>query len=120
MTATGKKALNIAIVGAGVAGLATAVALRSHGHGTHTVTVFERYAECKPIGGPVGIGPNASCLLIDLGMREEVEKCVPKLHSILNAYRYDDGTRLRSVPAESTKDVFGAPYVCFESTLLPA
>lgn len=101
--------LNIAIVGAGIAGLTAAIALKSHGSSIHHVTVFERYPEPKPIGGPVSIEPNATRLLIGLGLRDEIEKYVPKLRSVLNSYSYKDGTHLASMPADNLHDIFGYP-----------
>lgn len=101
--------LNVAIIGAGIAGLTTAIALKSHCSANHQVTVFEKYPEPKPIGGPLSIEPNATRLLIDLGLRGELEKYVPKLRSVLNSYSYKDGTHLASMPADNLNDIFGYP-----------
>lgn len=46
--------MDIAIVGAGLGGLATAVALRQHGH---RPVLFDKTRELGEVGGPLGISP---------------------------------------------------------------
>ncbi len=61
------RALNIAIIGAGVGGLAAALALRARGM---EVGVYERSAEVKEIGAGLRLTPNALKALRTLGCED--------------------------------------------------
>ncbi len=56
--------LNIAIIGAGVGGLAAAIALRRHGH---RVQVFEQAGKFARVGADINLTPNAVRALDGLG-----------------------------------------------------
>jgi salicylate hydroxylase len=58
-------------VGGGIGGLATAVALRDSGH---EVLVFEQAAQFREIGAGVTLHPNATRLLVKLGLGEALSK----------------------------------------------
>jgi len=60
--------LNIAVVGAGLGGLTTAIALRRQGH---LVQVFESSPLNKEIGAAIGVPPNAMRVLETLGYSEK-------------------------------------------------
>ena len=60
------KPLRIAVVGAGVGGLAHAILLSRFGH---TVTVIERFAEPRPLGSGLMIQPPGLAALERLGLR---------------------------------------------------
>jgi 2-polyprenyl-6-methoxyphenol hydroxylase-like FAD-dependent oxidoreductase len=60
--------LDIAVVGCGVAGQAAAIFLAEAGH---RVTVFERFAEPRPIGAGLLIQPTGRAVLAALGLEEE-------------------------------------------------
>ena len=64
---TGK--LHIAIVGAGMGGLASAAALRKAGHG---VTVYEQARQFARLGAGIQIGCNAMHVLRGLGLEERL------------------------------------------------
>ena len=61
---------HITIVGAGIAGLATAVALRRTGH---TVNVIEQRADVGS-GAGISIWPNALAALDEIGLGDEVRR----------------------------------------------
>lgn len=63
--------LSIAIVGGGIGGLATAVALRDS---RHDVTVYEQAAQFREIGAGVTLHPNATRLLGKLGLGQALRK----------------------------------------------
>lgn len=57
-----KNQLNIGIIGAGIAGLASALALLKEGY---RVTVFEKNTELKELGAGIQLSPNATRILND-------------------------------------------------------
>ncbi len=59
----------IAIVGAGVAGLSSALYLHRLGH---AVTVFERFPAARPVGSGLMLQPTGMSVLHDLGLLERV------------------------------------------------
>ena len=63
------RTLNIAIAGAGPAGLATALYLDRLGH---RVTLFERFEQPKPIGSGLILQPTGLSVLDDLGLHAEI------------------------------------------------
>lgn len=63
------KNLDIAIAGAGPAGLAAALYLKRAGH---RVTIFERFDEPKPVGSGLILQPTGLTVLADLGLLDEI------------------------------------------------
>ncbi|CDX52191.1 FAD-dependent monooxygenase [Mesorhizobium plurifarium] len=63
------KSNEIAIAGAGPAGLAAALYLKRAGH---NVTIFERFDEPKPIGSGLILQPTGLTVLADLGLLDEI------------------------------------------------
>ncbi|MET3579435.1 2-polyprenyl-6-methoxyphenol hydroxylase-like FAD-dependent oxidoreductase [Mesorhizobium robiniae] len=61
--------LDIAIAGAGPAGLATALYLRRAGH---RVTIFERFDVPKPVGSGLILQPTGLTVLADLGLLDDI------------------------------------------------
>ncbi len=61
--------MEIAILGAGVAGMATAIALRQRGH---TVRVYERRLSQAGLGAGVVLWPNAGFVLAELGLLPDI------------------------------------------------
>ena len=74
--------LNIAIVGCGTAGLASAIYLA---RAQHQVTLFERSASLQPVGAGLLLQPTGLRVLADLGLSEIVQACgmrVERLHGL--------------------------------------
>lgn len=69
--------LNIIIVGAGIAGLATATALLSNGK-HHQVTILENHPCLNEFGASIGISPNGARGLRSLGLESQFAKVVVK------------------------------------------
>lgn len=108
---TTPRVLNIAVIGAGIAGLATAIALRTHGARPQNVVVFEKRSEAEPtFSGPVQLQPNATKILTRYGVAEAVSKALPELHSLHNIHRYSDGKLLSSTPAKLVSSTYKFPY----------
>jgi 2-polyprenyl-6-methoxyphenol hydroxylase-like FAD-dependent oxidoreductase len=71
--------LDIAIVGAGVAGLASAILLA---RGGHRVVVYERFATPKPLGSGLMMQPPGLAALARLGLRAELEALGQRIERI--------------------------------------
>jgi 2-polyprenyl-6-methoxyphenol hydroxylase-like FAD-dependent oxidoreductase len=63
--------LRIGIIGCGIAGQAAAIALARDGH---DVTVFERFAEAKPVGAGLLLQPSGQLALERLGILDRVKQ----------------------------------------------
>jgi 2-polyprenyl-6-methoxyphenol hydroxylase-like FAD-dependent oxidoreductase len=77
-----RRPLDIAIVGAGVAGLAAAAMLKDHGH---NVVVFERFATSLPLGSGLMLQPTGLAALERLGLRRGIEALghrIERLHGV--------------------------------------
>lgn len=74
--------LEIAIVGAGIAGLASAILLCRQGH---RVTVYERFETSRPLGSGLMMQPTGLAALQRLGLRQELETLghrIGRLHGL--------------------------------------
>lgn len=66
--------LEIAIIGAGVAGLATAIALKDHPR--IAVQIYEQAEELREIGASIALGPNGMRTLERLGVTNALDDSV--------------------------------------------
>ncbi|MEU4704456.1 FAD-dependent monooxygenase [Nonomuraea dietziae] len=92
------------IVGAGVGGLTTAIALRAIGW---EVSIFERWPRIVAEGTALGIRPDAQAGLAGLGLGERLrERTVPYLRAQI---RTPGGRRLADLPLDRIQRRGGAP-----------
>ena len=63
------KGLDIAVAGAGPAGLAAALSLHRDGH---RVSIFERFESARPIGSGLILQPTGQAVMADLGLLDEI------------------------------------------------
>jgi salicylate hydroxylase len=100
--------LRIAIVGAGIGGLAAACALRLQGF---EVTVYERAAELGEVGAGLQLGPNAVKVLRGLGIFEALRPLAFEPSDIVSLAWDDAHLRFREPLKATAAAKFGAPYV---------
>jgi 2-polyprenyl-6-methoxyphenol hydroxylase-like FAD-dependent oxidoreductase len=104
--------LRIDVVGAGIAGLATAVALQRRGH---DVTVIEERTDTTS-GAGISIWPNALAALDELGLGEAVRRAGGRVTA--GALRWRDGTWLRRPSTERITKALGEPLVVVRRSAL--
>ena len=98
----------MAIVGAGIGGLAATVALRQRGF---EVEIFERSAELGEVGAGLQIGPNGVKVLRALGLEAELMKNAFEPFSIMSV-TWDEGRlRFRQPLKAIAREKYGAPYM---------
>ncbi|KAL4862807.1 hypothetical protein BDV12DRAFT_190153 [Aspergillus spectabilis] len=98
--------LNIAIIGAGVGGLSTAIALKREGH---TVTVYEQASALSEVGAGIQIPPNSSRILHSWGLKPSLERRSVKPTSIIWR-RWQDGSVIGNARLNPRSEKFGSPY----------
>ena len=84
----------VIVVGAGIAGLSTAVALH---RGGHLVTVFEERSDTSS-GAGISIWPNALAALDRIGLGDQVREAGGRISA--GAVRWRDGTWIRRPSAQ--------------------
>jgi 2-polyprenyl-6-methoxyphenol hydroxylase-like FAD-dependent oxidoreductase len=107
---TSRPSLDVAVVGGGIGGLTTAVALVRKGI---DVTVYEQAPELLPVGASLALGPNATRLLGALGLMEPVRR-VGSAADAVELLRWSDGTVLLHTELGPQAEAhFGAPALDF-------
>src|SRR5579862_3499858 len=97
---------SLAIVGAGMGGLAAAAALRRAGF---DVGVYEQAPAFARVGAGVQMMPNSMKVLRGLGVEPRLRRVAFQPYSHLNR-EWDTGRVTRELPMP--EDLFGAPYLC--------
>jgi 2-polyprenyl-6-methoxyphenol hydroxylase-like FAD-dependent oxidoreductase len=100
------KKLSIAIVGAGMGGLAAAATLRQVGV---DVQVYEQAQRFARIGAGIQMLPNSSRVLRGIGVEAKLRKTAFEPYSHLNRV-WDTGEIKRELPMP--ENLFGAPFLC--------
>jgi len=99
---------DVFIVGAGIAGLATALSLGRHNIATH---VFEQTDSFGEVGAGIGLGPNAMRCLQAWGVQDALEQRGFR-PSALQVFDARDARSLGVLPlADSMEQRYGAPYL---------
>ena len=102
--------MKIAIIGGGIGGLSAALHLLKAGL---DVQVYEQSPRIGEIGAGIQISPNASRLLIRLGLKSAME-AVGVRPLAVHQRRWDDGRTLQRAPVgPEVEATFGAPYYHF-------
>ena len=102
--------LRVAIIGGGIGGLSAALHLLKAGF---DVRVYEQASRIGEIGAGIQISPNASRLLIGLGLKPALDKAGVRPHAV-HQRRGDDGRPNQRAPVGAEVEAtFGAPYYHF-------
>jgi 2-polyprenyl-6-methoxyphenol hydroxylase-like FAD-dependent oxidoreductase len=96
--------MNIVILGAGVAGISSAIALKQKGF---DVTVYERHESETNIGAGIVLWSNATYILDKLGVLNEI-KTVSGYPSSMHRLS-SEGDNLGSIDIESINEIIGYP-----------
>jgi len=102
----GARKLSMAIVGAGIGGMAAAATLRQIGVDVH---VYEQAPRFARIGAGIQMMPNSMKVLRRIGVEEKVLATSFQPYSHLNR-KWDTGEVMRELPMPES--LFGAPYLC--------
>ena len=108
--AAAAKDLRVAIIGAGIGGLALGLALRERGVAAE---VFEQAPALAELGAAVGVGGNATRLLRRMGLLEELE-AVATVPTELIYRRWATGERIAAHPVrdgDAYLNRVGAPWL---------
>jgi 6-hydroxynicotinate 3-monooxygenase len=100
--------LNVAIIGAGMGGLATAAALRKVGI---DVTVYEQARQFARLGAGIQVGCNAMKVLRGLGLEQRMRKQSFYPRSWNNRDWRTGDIKFDMIFGESAEAKFGAPYL---------
>ncbi len=102
--------MKIAVIGGGIGGLSAALHLLKAGFDVH---VYEQSPRIGEIGAGIQISPNASRLLVRLGLKGAMDR-VGVRPAAVNQRRWDDGRTLQRAPlGPEMEAAFGAPYYHF-------
>jgi salicylate hydroxylase len=104
---TGRHKLSVAVIGGGIGGLTTALALHRAGI---DVQVHEQSRGQREVGAGITIGPNASRVLHALGLADALRR-VAVQPVAWHQRRWDDGSTLSRTPlGDAMHEAFGFPH----------
>jgi len=103
-----KRALRIAIIGAGIGGLAAALALRRRGL---EVALYERAGKLGEIGAGLQIGPNSVKVFRGLGLEDELRNNAFEPINMVSLAWDDAHLRFRTPLKAIMTAQYGAPYM---------
>jgi len=102
--------MKVAVIGGGIGGLSAALHLLKAGLDVH---VYEQSPRIGEIGAGIQISPNASRLLIRLGLKPALDAAGVRPLAV-HQRRWDDGRTLQRAPVgPEVEATFGAPYYHF-------
>src|SRR5690625_5514472 len=101
--------MDIAIIGGGIGGLATANALHKIGLQPH---VYEQASSFKPIGAGIGIGSNAMLALQKIGVAEDIIKAGMPLHE--QHFLNEKFEMMNSIDFTLLKEKFGEENIAIQ------
>jgi 2-polyprenyl-6-methoxyphenol hydroxylase-like FAD-dependent oxidoreductase len=102
--------MKIAVIGGGIGGLSAALQLLKAGLDVH---VYEQAPQIAEIGAGIQISPNASRLLLRLGLKAAMDAVGVQPRAV-HQRRWDDGRSLQRAPLGPEVEAnFGAPYYHF-------
>ncbi|KAI0161260.1 salicylate hydroxylase [Xylariaceae sp. FL1272] len=97
--------LDVLVVGGGLGGLATSLALQTDGHRVRILDAAPEFAEA---GAGIRIPPNSSRLLLRWGVDlENMKKSQSRRYHFI---RWKDGSTIVQIPMETVVETHGAPY----------
>ena len=99
--------LNVIVVGAGIGGLQSALALASDGH---NVTLVESVKEFQEVGAGIRVSPNSSRLSLSWGVDLA---SIKKETSLGNRFVDWKGKILLDCPFSDVEYRYGAPYYLY-------
>jgi salicylate hydroxylase len=103
-----KRSLRVAVIGAGIGGLAAAVALRQRGY---EVAIYERSTRLEEAGAGLQIGPNGVKVLRALGLEDELMRNAFEPLSIMSITHDEGRLRFRQPLKAVARQKYGAPYL---------
>jgi salicylate hydroxylase len=103
-----RRPLRIAIIGAGIGGLAAACALRQRGF---EVAIYERATKLEEVGAGLQIGPNGVRVLRALGLGDELRRNAFEPTSMVSLKWDDASLRFREPMKRYYAEKFGIPYM---------
>ena len=104
--------LNITIIGAGIAGLSTALALSRLPHVHHKITIYESSPSLHEYGAGIQLSSNCTHVLSSWGLRSKLEEVI-NIPSALEFRRWQDGRELGRIEYNAVnKWIYGSGHWC--------